>query len=260
MWDQEVLDSDCVETKTSAPTSRSYNTYIHLFSRISSIIHHCSTNPCSWEGVDVACQTFLLSSCIALSFHTTRKTRPYPYSLLLGGDRFFQKYVHTYSSFKNLFYHPSLLYQPMLLGGDGCCLSDFSFIILHCSAIPYYSALIHSFGGGGRFLKNIYIYFFEESLLSSFMFVPFHTFRKKPFDHPFLSKGIEFSVFFNSFIYHSSLLYQSMLCGGGGFCMSNFSIFFHPALLCHSILLGNNYSTLIFSFDQELNLYILRFS
>ena len=43
------------------------------FSRISSIILHCSLNPCFWEGVDVACQAFLLSSCIVLSFHTTRK-------------------------------------------------------------------------------------------------------------------------------------------------------------------------------------------
>ena len=136
--------------------------------------------------MDVACQTSLLSSCIALSFHITRKN---------------------------------------------------------------YSTLFHSFGRRSFFIfKKI----FQESLLSSFMFVPFHTFRKKPFDHSFLSKGIEFSVFFTSFIYHSSLLYQSMLCGGGGFCTS---IFFHPALLCHSIL-GNNYSTLIHSFDRELNLYI----
>ena len=53
-----------------------YSTLIHPFggdwfyfflSRVSSIILHCSINPCCWEGVDVACQTFHLSSCIALS-------------------------------------------------------------------------------------------------------------------------------------------------------------------------------------------------
>ena len=90
------------------------------------------------EGVDVACQSFHLSSCIALSFHTTRKN----YSTLihpLGGDGF---YIYIYLSlslfFKNLFYHPSLLYQSILLGGGACCIPSFSFIILHCSVIPYY--------------------------------------------------------------------------------------------------------------------------
>ena len=43
------------------------------FSVVSFIILHCPINPCFWEGVDVACQAFLLSSCIALSFHTTKK-------------------------------------------------------------------------------------------------------------------------------------------------------------------------------------------
>ena len=43
------------------------------FSRNSSIIVPCSSNPCFWERVGVARQAFLSSSCIALSFHTTRK-------------------------------------------------------------------------------------------------------------------------------------------------------------------------------------------
>ena len=53
--------------------------YIYIpifFSTVSSIILHCSITPCFWEGVDFACQTFPLSSCIALSFHTTRKNYP----------------------------------------------------------------------------------------------------------------------------------------------------------------------------------------
>ena len=41
--------------------------FYFFLSRVSSIILHCSINPCCWEGVDVACQTFHLSSCIALS-------------------------------------------------------------------------------------------------------------------------------------------------------------------------------------------------
>ena len=73
--------------------------------KVSSIIVHCSINPCFWEGVDVACQTFLLSSCIALSLHTTRKKLRYPCSLLWEGADFIS--IYRYMSFKNLFYHPS---------------------------------------------------------------------------------------------------------------------------------------------------------
>ena len=62
---------------------------------------HCSINPCFWEGVDVACQTFLLSSYIPLLFHTTRKN----YSTL----------IHSYIySFKNIFYHLSRLFHSIL--------------------------------------------------------------------------------------------------------------------------------------------------
>ena len=58
-----------------------------FLSRISSIILPCSINPCFWEGVDVACQAFLLSSLIALSFHTTGQTI-LPLFTPLGGDWF----------------------------------------------------------------------------------------------------------------------------------------------------------------------------
>ena len=133
--------------------------YIVLLSRNSSIILHCSINPCFWEGVDVAFQTFLLSSCIALSFRTTREKTTLPLFTPLIGDWFY-----TYI-----------------------------------------------------------VFFFQEPRLSSFMSLPFHTFRKTPFNHSFLSKGIEFSAFFKNLFYHPSLLSQSMLFGGGGCCMPIFS-------------------------------------
>ena len=57
-----------------------------------------------------------------------------------------------------------------------------------------------------------------------------------PFDHSFLSGGIDFCAFLNKSFYQHSLLYQSMLLGGVGCCMSNL-FFYHPALLCHSIRL-----------------------
>ena len=62
------------------------------------------------------------------------------YSTLIHSlDRGLVLYIYIYFIyFKNLFYHPSLLYQSMLLGGGGCCMPNFSFIILHCPVIPYY--------------------------------------------------------------------------------------------------------------------------
>ena len=73
------------------PNFRKFHSTIHsflegvislYFSIVSSVIVHCSINPCFWEGVDVACQTFHLSSYFALSFHTTRKKLLYPLPLL----------------------------------------------------------------------------------------------------------------------------------------------------------------------------------
>ena len=90
-------------------------------------------------------------------------------------------YIYIYS-FKNIFYHPSLLYQPMLLGGGGCCMPNFSFIILHCSVshptrtntLPLLTPL------GGIDFMDIYIYlhFFQESLLSSFIALSIHAFGR----------------------------------------------------------------------------------
>ena len=106
---------------------------------------HCSINPCFWEGVDVVCQTFLLSSCIALSFHTTRKN---------------------------------------------------------------YATPIHSFGRGLILYIYIHIFFFQESLLSSFIALLIHAFGR-------------------GWMLHAKLF------------------FYHPTLPCHSILLGKNYSTIL---------------
>ena len=58
-----------------------------------------------------------------------------------------------------------------------------------------YPSLIHAFGRGLTTFKPIYLFFFQEFLLSFFMSVPFHICRKVPFDHSFLSEGIDFSVF-----------------------------------------------------------------
>ena len=66
------------------------------------------------------------------------------------------------------------------------------------------------------------------------MSLPVHTFGKMPLDHSFLSKGIEFSVFFKSFFFHSSLLYQSMLLGGGGCWMSKCSFIILHCSVSHT--------------------------
>ena len=88
--------------------------------------------------------------------------------------------------------HPSLLCHSvvqentlshsLVLEGIDFMFSRISSLILHASPIPY--------------------------------------FRKMLFHHPILSEGIEFSVSFHSLFCHPSLLYQSILWGGGGYCMS----------------------------------------
>ena len=138
------------------------------FSIVSSIILHCSINPCFWEGVAVACQTFLLLSCLALSFHAARDMLLYPLLLLREGIHFIyypksaldssildfspipnlrkMSFDHSFLSegidffafLNKFFYHCSLLCQSMLLGDGGCCMSNFSFIILHCFVIPHF--------------------------------------------------------------------------------------------------------------------------
>ena len=161
--------------------------YIHFFQE--SLLSSCiALSIHAFGGVHVACQTFLLSSGIALSCHTASEKLFYHYSPLWEGMVF---------SFQNLFYHPSLLSQSMLLGGGRCCTPSFSFIIPHCPIIPYYwtnySTLIHPFG-----------------------------------------RGLVFFFSFQSLFYHPSLLYQSMLLGGGGCCMPNFSFIILHCSVSHT--------------------------
>ena len=161
------------------PFGRGLILYIYIYtyfflSRISPIILHCSVNPCFWEGVDVACQTFLLSSYIALSFHTTREELFNHSTLIHYFGRGLIIYIYIYLSFKNIFYHPSLLYRSMLLGGGGCCMSKCSFIILHCSVshttrtntLPLLPPL-----GGDWFYIHSYIHTFLSRIFSIILHV-----------------------------------------------------------------------------------------
>ena len=122
-------------------------------------------------------------------------------------------------------------------------------VFLRCF-FPYKTAPGSSWG------VTIYIYIsFQESLLSSCMSLPVQTFRKMLFNHSFPSEGIEFSVFFHSLFRHPSLLYHSILWGGGGCCMSCFSFIILP----RSVIpyhWAKSYSTLIHSFGRGLLLYM----
>ena len=121
------------------PNFRKFHSTIHsfleavislYFSIVSSVVVQCSINPCFWERVDVACQFFFFHPALLC------------YSMLLGKNvirpvsSFLKGLISVF--FNGFPYHFSLLYQPMLLGGGGCCVSNFSFIVLHCSVIPYY--------------------------------------------------------------------------------------------------------------------------
>ena len=99
---------------------KNYSTLIHPFGRGLVIYIYISFKNLYHPAL--LCHSILLGKTIL------------PLFTPLGGDWF---YVYIYISFKNLFYHPSLLYQSMILGGGACCIPNFSFIILHCSVIPY---------------------------------------------------------------------------------------------------------------------------
>ena len=86
------------------------------------------------------------------------------------------------------------------------------------------------------------------------MSLPFHTFRKTPFNHSFLSKGIEFSAFFKNLFYHPSLLSQSMLSEGVDVACQSFLLSSCIALSFHTT--RKNYSTLIHPFGRGWVLYI----
>ena len=156
------------------------------FSINSSINFHGSINPCFWEGVDVACQIFILSSCITLSFHTTRKIF-YPYSRLWEGIDFISIYIYTF-------------------------LSRIPSIILHASPIPNFRkfhSTIHSF---------------LEGVIS-----------------------LHFSIV-SSVIVHCSI----NPCFWERVDVACHFFFFHPALLCYSMLLGKNVIRPVSSFLKGL--------
>ena len=186
--------------------------------------------------MDVACQIFILSSCITLSFHTTRKNYP---TLIhsFGRGLILYLYIHTF-------------------------LSRIPSIILHAFLIPNFRkfhSTIHSFLEGviSLYFSKVSSVIFHRAINPCFWesgccmsILLFSSWKKCHSTSQFLSEGVDFSVFFNGFPYHFSLLYQPMLLGGGGCCVSNFS--FIATLLCHSIRLEKNYSTLMLSFDRGL--------
>ena len=112
-----------------------------------------------------------------------------------------------------------------------------SSVIVHCSISPCFWERVD---------VACQFFFFHPALLCYSMLLG----KKCHSTSQFLTEGVDFSVFFNGFPYHFSLLYQPMLLGEGGCCVSNFS--FIATLLCHSILLEKNYSTLMLSFDRGL--------
>ena len=135
--------------------------------------------------MDIGCQSVLLSSCIALSFHTAR---------------------------------------------ENC------------------STLIDSFGRGLVVYIYVYIHFFQESLLSSFMSLPFHTFRKMPFDHSFLSKGLS-SLYFS--IVSSTILHCSISpCFWEGVDIGCQSVLLSSCIALSFHTTRKSYSTLIRSFGR----------
>ena len=164
-----------------------------------------------WEGVNVGCQSVLLSSCIALSFHTTRKN----YSTLIhSSDRELILYIYIYIDiyFKNLFYHSSLLYQSMLVGGGGCT--------------PL---------GGDWFYIHLYIHTFLSRTSSIILHVsPIPHFWKTPFNHSFLCNGLS-SLYFS--IVSSTILHCSTSpCFWEGVDVDVKVFFYHPALLHCSVI------------------------
>ena len=145
-----------------------------FLSRISSIILPCSINPCFWEGVDVACQAFLLSSLIALSFHTTGQTI-LPLFTPLGGD-WFSFFLSRVSS---IILHCSI--NPCCWEGvDVPCQT---FHLLSCIALSpiLLGQILYPFWLLWEGVDFIYIYiyinFFQESILSSFMSLPLQTWK-----------------------------------------------------------------------------------
>ena len=137
-------------------------------------------------------------------------------------------------------------------------------IIYFCSFFRLFKNLFHH----SSINICIYIYFFQEYFLSSFMPVPFHTLRKAYLTSRPLLKTFNPLCLFKRFLYHPSLLYHSILWRGqlGRFPCSMLSalihsslrglidciylwesLFYHPSLLAHSVLLKGLISLLPFT-------------
>ena len=162
---------------------------------------------------------FFYSSCIALSFHTTRKNC----STLIhsfGRGLILYLYIHTFlSRIPSIILHAFLIpnfkkipFDHSFLSGGSDFSVFFNSFVCHCSLL-YQSMLM---GESGCCMSIL--------LFSSCIALLFHAARKKCHStSQFLTEGVDFSVFFNGFPYHFSLLYQPMLLGEGGCCVSNFS-------------------------------------
>ena len=106
--------------------------YIYTYFSFKNLFYHPSLlyQPMLLGGVDVACQTVRLSSCIALSFHTTRESS---YSTL----------IHPFAGFIDILLsrNSSIILHsinPCFWEGSGCCMPNSFFIILHCPVISNY--------------------------------------------------------------------------------------------------------------------------
>ena len=247
-----------------------------------------------WEGVAVACQAFLLLSCIALSVHAARDMQFYPHSLLREGIHsptvhLFKSILHCspipnlrkmpfdhsflsegidFSTFFNqsflhrFFYHPSLLYQSMLW--EGVAVACQAFLLLSCIALSVHAARDMQFYPHSLLREGIYFHIsFRKCFLDSSIlhFSPIPNLRKMPFDHSFLSGGIDFCIFqlfLHRFFYHPSLLYQSMLWEGVAVACQAFLLLSCIALSFHTA--RKDYSTLIHSFGGGLFIYLYLYS
>ena len=140
---------------------------------------------------------------------------------------------------ENLFYHPLLLAHSILLKGlisllpfttlyyhpllEWLCLLPCNMLLYPSSflnqKLPLSSCIALSIHATRDMIHDIlpsftplgrgsFSYIFSKKKDSIILQVsPIPNFRKMPFDHSFLSGGIDFSAFFNSFFYYPSLLY-----------------------------------------------------
>ena len=159
---------------------------------------------------------------------------PFDHSFLSGGSDFSV-------FFKSFFYHFASSYQSILLGGvDVACQFFFFHAALLCysmllgkTTLPLFTPL-----GGAWFYLFIYIYFFQESLLSSLMFLPFQTSEKCHWITQSFLEGL-ISVYFsiNSSINLHCSINPCFWKGVDVACHFFYRIggwmLHHPALLCH---------------------------